>query len=63
MVATYVRAWDWPMAPTRLEMLMMFPLLFRRWGRASYGEDRSVIRNWSWRTATNILKCGTVTTA
>lgn len=28
------------MAPTRLEMLITFPLLFRRWGRASWGDRR-----------------------
>lgn len=28
------------MVPTRLEMLMMLPLCFRRWGRASYGEGQ-----------------------
>lgn len=40
LVATQGIAWDWPISPTRLEMLMTFPWLLRRWGRESWGDRR-----------------------
>ena len=38
LLATYATAPGWPICATKLDMLIMFPFVFRMWGKANCKE-------------------------
>ena len=38
LLATYATAPGWPICATKLDMLIMFPFVFRKWGKANCKE-------------------------